>query len=63
MKSKRSIAAIATGVVLLIGATSYVYTAPYPGNQGLQRTPGVRLGGTDTPAPGDFSPLNDVGST
>ena len=61
MSGKLNIAGIVTGMVLVIGATSYVYTAPYLGNQGLSRTPGVRIGGTDTPAPSDFSPLNDVG--
>jgi len=59
---KLRIAGIATGVVLLIGVTSWVYTAPYAGNQGLQRTPGVRIGGTETPAPNDFSTVNDVGA-
>ncbi len=61
MNGKLKIAWIATGVVLLIGATSWVYTAPYAGNEGLQRTPGVRIGGTDTPAPNDFGTVNDVG--
>ena len=61
MNGKLKIAGIATGVVLLIGVTSWVYTAPYAGNQGLQRTPGVIIGGTDTPAPNDFSTVNDVG--
>ena len=55
--SKKKIAGIATGAILLI---SYVFTAPYPGNTGLQRTPGVRIGGTLAPAPGDFTPLNDL---
>ncbi len=55
MNGKLKIAGIATGVVLLIGVTSWVYTAPYAGNEGLQRTPGVIIGGTDTPAPNDFS--------
>ncbi len=63
MNGKLKIAWIATGVVLLIGVTSWVYTAPYAGNQGLQRTPGVRIGGTPTPAPDDFSTVNDVGGT
>ncbi len=62
MNGKLKIAGIAAGVVLLIGATTYVYTAPYAGNQGIQRTPGVRIGGTDTPAPNDFSTVNDVGT-
>ena len=46
MNGKLKIAGIATGVVLLIGVTSWVFTAPYAGNEGLQRTPGVRIGGT-----------------
>ncbi|MCH7935073.1 MAG: hypothetical protein IIC36_13860 [Gemmatimonadetes bacterium] len=62
MNGKLKIAGIAAGVVLLIGATTYVYTAPYAGNQGIQRTPGVRIGGTDTPAPNDFSTVNEVGT-
>ena len=62
MNGKRKIAGIAMGVVLLIGVPSWVYTAPYAGNQGLQRTPGVIIGGTDTPAPNDFSTVNDVGT-
>lgn len=61
MDGKLRIAGIATALVLVIGGTAYVYTAPYPGNQGLQRTPGVRIGGTLTPPPDDFTPLNDVG--
>ncbi len=57
------IAGITTGVLLLIGVAAWVYTAPYEGNEGLQRTPGVIIGGTDTPAPNDFSTVNDVGGT
>ena len=60
MKGKSNITIIAATVVLLIGALSYVYTAPYPGNTGLSRTPGVRIGGTDTAPPRDFTSLNDV---
>ena len=63
MNGKLKIAGIATGVLLLIGVTAWVYTAPYDGNQGLQRTPGVIIGGTDTPAPNDFSTVNDVAGT
>jgi hypothetical protein len=61
--SGREIGAIAAGVALLIGGASYVYTAPYPGNTGLSRTPGVRIGGTLTPPPADFSTVNDVAGT
>ena len=63
MNKKVRIAEIATGVVLLLGVTSWVYTAPYAGNTGLERMPGVRIGGTGTPAPSDFSTLNDVAGT
>jgi hypothetical protein len=61
MTSKGKIAAIAAAIVL-VGIT-YVYTAPYPGNTGWQRTPGVRLGGEPAPAPDDFTALDDVGTT
>ena len=63
MIGKQKIAGIATGGVLLIGAIAWVVTAPYAGNTGLQRTPGVILGGTATPAPSDFSTVNDVAGT
>ncbi len=63
MNGKLKNAGIATGVVLVVGVMSWVHTAPYAGNQGLQRTPGVRIGGTDTPAPNDFSTVNDVAGT
>ena len=62
MNRKLKIAGIATGAVLL-SVASWVFTAPYTGNTGLQRTPGVILGGTDTPAPSDFSTVNDVAGT
>ena len=60
MNNKLNIPIIAAIVVLITGALSYVYTAPYPGNEGLSRTPGVRIGGADTAPPRDFSLLNDV---
>ena len=62
MNSKLKVAVIATVMVLVVGATSYVYTAPYTGNEGFSRMPGVRIGGRDTPAPRDFSSLNDAGT-
>ena len=62
MNSKLNIAVIAAVMVLVVGAASYVFTAPYAGNAGLSRMPGVRIGGTDTPAPKDFSSLNDLGT-
>ena len=58
--SKPKIAGIAAGVVLLVGVLSWMFTAPYLGNQGLSRMPGVIIGGMDTPAPSDFTPLNDI---
>ena len=63
MTDKLKIVGIITGVVLLGGVTAWAFTAPYPGNTGLQRTPGVIIGGTDTPAPNDFSTVNDVAGT
>ncbi|MDG2040822.1 MAG: hypothetical protein P8J30_10110 [Ilumatobacter sp.] len=46
------------GAVLLAGVLGWMFTAPYLGNTGLARTPGVILGGTPTPALVDFTPLN-----
>ncbi len=63
MKGQLNIAVTGTLVLLLIGLGGWVFTAPYLGNTGLQRTPGVINGGTDTPAPNDFSTVNDVGGT
>ena len=48
---------IVTGVVVLVGVAAWVSTAPYLGNTGLSRTPGVLIGGTLTPAPMDFTSL------
>ena len=62
MIRKLSIATIAIIMVLVVSGTSYIYTAPYAGNAGLSRMPGVRIGGTLTAAPEDFSSLNDVGT-
>ena len=56
---KRELAGISIGVVLLAGVLSWMFTAPYLGNEGLSRTPGVILGGTPTPTPDDFTPLNE----
>ena len=60
--SKLKIAGIATGGILLIGVIGWVSTAPYVGNQGLSRTPGVILGGTPTPAPSDLSTVGERGT-
>lgn len=57
--SKRKIAGVAAGVVLIVGVLSWMFTAPYLSNQGLGRTPGIIIGGTDTPALDDFTPLNE----
>jgi len=57
-------AKVGMGVALVVVAlVTWVFTAPYPGNTGWQRTPGVRIGGTETPAPTDFTALDDVGTT
>ena len=61
MDGKLRISKNGAGLMLLVGALAYVSTAPYAGNEGLQRTPGVRIGGTDVHAPADFSTVNDVG--
>ncbi len=53
-------AGVATLVVLLTGILAWIFTAPYLSNQGLGRTPGIIIGGTITPAPSDFTPLNDI---
>ena len=58
--SRNKIAGIVAGVMFLAAVMSWMFTAPYLGNQGLSRTPGVIIGGTETPAPRDFTPLNDV---
>lgn len=60
MKGKGSIAAIATAGVLMVAILGWVYTAPYAGNEGLSRTPGVIIGGTDTAPPSDWTTV-DVG--
>lgn len=56
--SKIKIAGIAAGVLLLVGVFAWMFTAPYLGNTGLARTPGIILGGTSTPPMSDFTPLN-----
>lgn len=49
MASTKKIAGIAVVVILAVVATVYVLIAPY------NRIPGVRIGGTLTPAPADFT--------
>ena len=53
---------IAIGLLLAGGTISYIYTAPYSGNAGLSRMPGVRIGGNIVEPPDDFSIFNDVGT-
>ncbi|MBM88059.1 MAG: hypothetical protein CMQ41_06730 [Gammaproteobacteria bacterium] len=56
MDNKKKIS-ILVGVVLLFGLVGWIFTAPYLGNVGLARTPGVIIGGTPTATPDDFSSL------
>ncbi|HAJ77349.1 MAG TPA: hypothetical protein DCM64_12970 [Gammaproteobacteria bacterium] len=58
--NKKEIAGILITAVLLAGILSWMFTAPYLGNTGLARTPGIILGGTLTEAPSDFTPLHDT---
>ena len=53
MTSKIKIAGIAAAVVLVVAATTYVFMTPY------NRIAGVRIGGTLTPAPSDFTTIGD----
>lgn len=45
-------AGIALGALLVIAAVVFLFVTPY------NRTPGVRLGGTPTAPPADWSTLN-----
>lgn len=49
MASRKSIAGIAVAAILVVAATVYVFTAPYT------RIAGVRISGTLTPPPADFT--------
>jgi hypothetical protein len=49
MASRKSIAGIAFAAILLVAATVYVFATPY------NRIAGVRIGGTLTPPPEDFT--------
>jgi len=55
LASKTKVAGIGLGVILLIAATTYIFIAPY------NRIAGVRIGGTLTPAPSDFSTIGERG--
>ena len=50
----RKIAVLAFAAVLVVAATAYVFTAPYA------RIAGVRIGGTMTPPPADFTTLKQT---
>jgi CubicO group peptidase (beta-lactamase class C family) len=58
--SKRKIAAIVAGIILVGGVLGWMFTAPYLGNTGLARTPGIILGGTPAPSNIDYSQFNGV---
>ena len=62
MKGKGGIGAIAVVGVVAIAVLAWAYTAPYAGNTGLTRTPGIIIGGTDTPAVSDWTTV-DVGGS
>lgn len=49
MARTKKVAGLAVGIVLIVAATAYVFTAPY------SRIAGVRIGGTTTTPPTDFS--------
>ena len=49
MASKKKIAGLAVIAVLVMAATTYTFVTPY------NRIAGIRIGGTQTPAPADFT--------
>jgi CubicO group peptidase (beta-lactamase class C family) len=57
--NKQKLAGVLITALLLTGVLSWMFTAPYLGNEGLARMPGVIIGGTPTPALDDFTPLNE----
>ena len=56
---KAELASIVIGLALLGGVFSWMVTAPYLGNAGLSRAPGVILGGDIAEVPSDFTSLNE----
>ena len=52
MEGKARKAGIALGALLVVAAVVYVFVTPY------NRTPGIRLGGSLTSPPGDWSTVN-----
>jgi hypothetical protein len=59
MKGKGGITAIAVAGGLTIAVLAWMYTAPYPGNTGLSRTPGIIIGGTLTPPVDDWTTVRE----
>lgn len=59
MSDKSKLIVIAVAAIAFV--TTWVFTAPYPGNTGWERTPGVLIGGTITPAPSDLTTLTESG--
>ncbi|MBL4821866.1 MAG: hypothetical protein JKY98_12915 [Gammaproteobacteria bacterium] len=55
MANKKKIAGILVAVVMVVAATTYVFITPY------NRIAGVRIGGTLTPAPDDFTTIAEPG--
>ena len=53
--TNKEIAGVTIGVVVTIAAFTYVFMTPY------NRIAGVRIGGVETPAPGDWHTVNDGG--
>ena len=62
MTGKGSTTAIIGVGVFMIAVLAWAYTAPYPGNTGLSRTPGIILGGTDTPPVSDWTTVDAGGN-
>ena len=58
--SKGKLVGIGAAVVIVGGILAWMFTAPYLSNEGLARTPGILIGGTQTAPPADFTPLNSL---
>lgn len=58
LNTRTKLAGGAAAFALALGV--WAFTAPYPGNTGWERTPGVFIGGTETAAPDDFTGFNEV---
>ena len=55
MSNKQKAIVIAVAAIAFL--STWIATAPYPGNTGWERAPGVIIGGTLTPAPSDLTTL------